>query len=517
MKKSFLFLSLIVLIGSHISSQTPGDKSFVPGQVIVQSKTAISIDKLHIFGVNRIAQICKDKQGKSNLFVLYFTDTLNIQEKIRQLINSGFFNWVEPNGYMQACIVPDDTLFPRQYGCHNTGTFNLTFSTIDSDSDLPEAWDIEQGDTNVVVAILDGGIALAHPEFTGRIWNNYEEIPNNGIDDDGNGFIDDNQGWNFAYGTNVPEDDLGHGTSVTGILGANGNNNIGMAGIDWNCKLMICKVLDNTNFGTYDNIANAIYYAVNNSANVINMSFAGGYSSLLATAIQYAWDNNVVMCAATGNSNISTPQYPSSDSLVLAVGGSNAWDVRYIYSNYGPHMDVVAAGDYIYVLDYKNFNNYNDVSAGTSLSSPFVAGIASLLKAQKYTRTNQEIYDIIRNTAEDQVDHYTGEDTPGWDMFFGFGRVNAYKALLYDTIITQVGVLSHTIPVKVYPNPVSTVLHFYLDGNSDIKVIDLLGEVVMHKFFSGYPKGNVALDVSTLSSGFYFIQIGNRIERFVKE
>lgn len=517
MNKIYPLLAFVLLINSCISAQTIVDKGPVPGQVIVLSKTTLSQNNLDIFGVKSIEQICKDKHGNSNLYVLHFIETISIQDKIRELLNSGLFNWAEPNGYMQACIIPNDTLFPRQYGCHNTATFNLTFSTFDADADLPEAWDIEQGDTNVVVAVLDGGLALAHPEFAGRIWKNKAEIPNNGIDDDNNGFIDDNEGWNFAYGTNIPADDLGHGTAVTGILGANGNNSIGMAGIDWKCKLMICKVLDSTNFGTYDKIANAIYYAANGGAHVINMSFAGGYSSLLSTAVQYAWDHNVVMCAATGNSNSSVPLYPAADSLVLAVGGSNAWDVRYIYSNYGSHMDVVAAGDYIYVLDYKNFNNYDDVSAGTSLASPFVAGIASLLKAQKYTRTNQEIYDIIRNTAEDMVDHYTGEDTPGWDMYFGYGRVNAYKALLVDTITTQSGSLLHSFADKIYPNPVSSILHFNLNNNSDISIIDLLGKVALQKSISGFHNATIALDVSSLSTGIYFIRIGNRIEKFLKE
>lgn len=517
MKYIYIYLAFILFFSSYISAQTLVDKSPVPGQIIVLSKSTLNLNKLNIFGIKSLEQICKDKHGNSNLYLLHFLETISIPDKIRELMNSGLFIWAEPNGYMHACIIPNDTLFPRQYGCNNTATFNLTFSTFDADADLPEAWDIEQGDTNVVVAILDGGLAINHPEFEGRMWKNKAEIPNNGIDDDNNGFIDDNQGWNFAYDNNIPADDLGHGTAVTGILGANGNNNIGMAGIDWNCKLMICKVLDSTNFGTYDKIANAIYYAANNGAHVMNMSFAGGYSSLLSTAIQYAWDNNVVMCAATGNNNSPVPLYPAADSLVLAVGGSNAWDVRYIYSNYGPHMDVVAAGDYIYVLDYKNFNNYNDVSAGTSLASPFVAGIASLLKAQKLSRTNQEIYDIIRNSAEDMVDHYTGEDTPGWDMYFGYGRVNAYKALLADTITTHSGSLVHSIADKIYPNPVNSILHFNLNNNSNISIIDILGKVVLQKSILGFHNVTVALDVSSLPTGIYFIRIDNRIEKFLKE
>jgi len=476
---------------------------YVPGELIVQVKNTLPQD-LDNYDVVSTEQICKDKNGQSTIYVLHFDAATDIPAKAKELMQSGEFNWAEPNGFMKACVIPNDSMFFRQYGLQNLGTFNLTFSTVDSDSDLPEAWAIEQGDSNVVVAVLDGGIALAHPEFAGRIWQNYNEIPNNSTDDDLNGYVDDYQGWNFAYGTNSPADDLGHGTSVAGIIGANGNNTIGMSGVDWNCKLMICKVLDATNYGSYANIANAIYYAANNGADVMNMSFAGGSSSTIDAAVLYAYNNNVVMCAASGNGNTSVPAYPAADSLVFAVGGSNAWDVRYQFSNYGPHLDVVAAGDYIYVLDYANFSNYTDYSAGTSLASPFVAGVAALLKAQDTSRTNVEIYNIIRATAEDQVDVYTSEDTPGWDQYFGYGRVNAYNALMYDSLSLSAPALSpfggvyaepgrstqsdKTNHLSIYPNPFSDQTTIYSDvmlNDVTMEIYNSAGALVRRENVSG--------------------------------
>lgn len=473
-------VACVLLVFSRNESAASAEKSCVAGELIVEVKDALP-ENLEDFGIHSAEHICKDKNGQSTIYVLRFDESEDVASKAEELLRSGYFNWAEPNGFVRACVIPNDSMFFRQYGLQNLGSFNLTFSTIDSDSDLPEAWNIEQGDTNVVVAVLDGGIALAHPEFAGRIWQNYSENPTNSIDDDGNGYVDDYQGWNFAYDTNSPADDLGHGTSVAGVIGANGNNATGMAGVDWNCKLMICKVLDATNYGSYADIADAIYYATNNGADILNMSFAGGSSSVISAAVQYAWNNNVVMCAASGNGNTSVPAFPAADSLVLAVGGSNAWDVRYQFSNYGSHLDVVAAGDYIYVLDYNNFSNYTDYSGGTSLASPFVAGVAALLKAQDTARTNQEIYNIIRATAEDTVDVYTGEDTPGWDQYFGYGRVNAYYALLYDSLsLDAPGSVTEEV-FSIYPNPFSDQATIYSSvelNDATLEIYNSAGQLV---------------------------------------
>ena len=499
-------------------SQAHPEKHYVSGELIVQVKAALP-QNLEDFGIYSAEQICKDKNGNSTIYVLHFDESENVPEKAEELLNSGSFNWVEPNGFMRGCVTPNDSMFFRQYGLQNLGSFNLTFSTYDSDSDLPEAWNIEQGDSNVVVAVLDGGIALAHPEFAGRIWQNYAENPTNNTDDDLNGYIDDYQGWNFAYDINSPADDLGHGTSVAGVIGANGNNAIGLAGVDWNCKLMICKVLDSTNYGSYADIADAIYYAANNGADVINMSFGGGSSSVITNAVQYAYSNNVVMCASSGNGNTSTPSFPAADSLVLAVGGSNAWDVRYQFSNYGSHLDVVAAGDYIYVLDYANFNNYGNYSGGTSLASPFVSGVAALLKAQDTTRTNADIYTIIRATAEDTVDEYTGEDVVGWDQYFGFGRVNAYQALLYDSLSLSTSTpLGMTTGMHIYPNPFSDHATITFDEpveNATVEIWDVSGRLVREV---GNVSGNlVRLDPLGLTSGKYLVVLKDENQLFIRE
>ncbi len=181
---------------------------------------------------------------------------------------------------------PDDNYYFMQWSLENNGTFpSWNLGTPDADIDMETAWDITQGSSSVTVGILDTGLKLDHPEFEDRIWTNWSEL-DDGIDNDGNGFIDDLSGWDFVNEDNDPYDDQGHGTSVGGILGATGNNSIGYAGIDWNCRLMSLKILNENNSGYYSWWTDAIYYATNNGANILNMSVGGSsFSNSMEVAV----------------------------------------------------------------------------------------------------------------------------------------------------------------------------------------------------------------------------------------
>ena len=268
--------------------------------------------------------------------------------------------YAEPNGIVQLALEPNDPLFPQQYGPQII--------------QAPAAWDITTGDPSVVIAVLDSGINFEHEEFRdGAIWVNPGEIPDNGIDDDNNGYIDDLVGWDFIDGDNYPEDLGGHGTLVTGILGARLNNGLGIAGLA-NITIMPVKAL-----GTVYVAAEAIYYGTDMGARALNMS--GGTPSdfrVLQAAVQYAWDNGMSIVASAGNGASSLPHYPATYPTVIAVSATDANDELWYLSNFGKWIDVAAPGVAVLTTWLPQPTGY-DVATGTSAAAPHVCGLVGLM------------------------------------------------------------------------------------------------------------------------------------------
>lgn len=326
-------------------------------------------------------------------------------------------------------------------------------------------WAITRGDSSVTVAIIETGCKLDHPKLDRRIWRNRREIPGNNIDDDLNGYIDDVQGWDFVSNTSNTTDDQGHGTNIAGIVGASGNNSLCYAGVNWDCKLLICKGLDAQKDGFYSWWISSIFYAVNNGARVINMSISGlSFSQFLQDAIAFANQQGVVVVACNMNTNSNTPYYPAAMMGVIAVGSTNPNDARtspFFWSatsgsNYGAHLSVVAPGNYIYGLSHTSNTDYNSYWSGTSQATPHVAGLASLLLTIRPQLTPAQIKTTLQSTADDQIGP-PSEDVAVWDQYYGFGRVNAARALA--SVVT-----SATAPriaasaLQVFPNPASHYL-----------------------------------------------------------
>jgi subtilisin family serine protease len=380
--------------------------------------------------------------GLDRIYTFEVPKDVNILTAIAAYAANSYVEYAEPNFIGQAHAIPNDPMFTTQWGLRNDGTNPPNHpGTADADIDAPEAWDIETGDSSVIVAMLDTGIDWDHPDLSARIWNNADETVN-GVDDDGNGYIDDIRGWDFANNDNNPIDDHGHGTVNAGIVGANTNNGVGVAGVDWHCKIMAVKVLNQNMWGLYSWWASGLKYAADNGAKVISMSMGGTSSSqTLKDAVDYAYGLNCVIVVSMGNDNSNTIYYPAAYSNVIAVGATDTDDTRCVPpdwqpfgmqnggSNYGNHIDVVAPGNWINSTVWNNVYQY---WGGTSMAAPFVSGLAALLFAKEPTLTNAEVQNIICITAEDQVGN-PAEDTPGWDIYYGFGRINAYHALLYLT------------------------------------------------------------------------------------
>ncbi len=438
-----------------LKKQFTGAAGEIPGTFYVQrikeisSILGLNADKVkRLFPpTNQNAALC-DKYEVETYYVLTTSDQRDIPSVCSDFEKSKFVDFAEPDFIGEAAGVssdrlglkkPNDEFFSRQWGLYNDGSVKTTTGLNGkpgADMNVLRAWETEQGSENTIIAILDSGVKLDHPELSGRIWVNPKESKN-GRDDDGNGFVDDINGWNFAYDNSNVKDDGGHGSNIAGTIGANTDNSIGYAGIDRHCKLMVCKDLDEENLGEYSWWAAALYYAANNGARAINMSEGGyDYSKTLANAVNFAYDAGCLIMASMMNKNNGDNYYPACLSNVLAVGATETDDGRcraFTWgggSNWGKHIAVVAPGNRIYGLDFKDNNNYEVYWSGTSQATAYVTGLASLLISQDPSRTNKDLREIITATAKDGVGD-PREDAPGWDEYYGYGRIDMYAALNY--------------------------------------------------------------------------------------
>ena len=305
--------------------------------------------------------------------------------------------YIEPNFIVHATAIPDDPRFAEQWGLHNTGQIG---GTPGADIHAPEAWDVTTGNGSILVAILDTGVSN-HSDLTANQWSNPREIPGNLVDDDGNGFVDDVHGWDFvrSFGPDPTIDDNGHGTHVAGIVGAIGNNGVGIAGVAWHVKLMAVKILDSNGAGTLANAIQGIEYATRMGARVMNNSWGGGpYSRALSDAIRAAGEAGVVMVFAAGNSaadNDRTPFYPASYDLpnIIAVAASDSSDALANFSNFGATtVDLAAPGTRI--LSTWRLGGYV-VLSGTSMAAPMVAGAAALMLSRFPNMDPPSVRDVL--------------------------------------------------------------------------------------------------------------------------
>ncbi len=335
---------------------------------------------------------------------------------------------IEPDLPIQVQKTPNDPSLWRLYGLNNYGQSG---GTTDADLDAPEAWDITTGSRDVVIGVIDSGVDINHPDLAANIWVNPGETPNNGIDDDGNGFIDDVNGWDFYDNDNTPNDGNGHGTHVAGTIGAVGNNNSGIAGVNWEVSILPLRFLGDDGSGWTSDAVAAVNYATMlkrdfgiNVAATNNSWGGGGYSRTLDRAIESANDQGIMFVAAAGNqgsNNDTNPSYPTNYDApnVISVAALNRNDNLASFSNYGTTtVDVGAPGVSIYST--LPGNSYGSFS-GTSMAAPHVTGIVGLLNAAKPGISITEVTNAILGTV-DTVQSLQGKTASG-------GRVNAAAAL----------------------------------------------------------------------------------------
>jgi len=352
--------------------------------------------------------------GLGRFLYLRLPPGMEVSECVERLKNHPLVEYVEPDHIGRGfTIIPNDRTFRSQW--HHTNQLSASFTAPVLCS--PEAWDITRGCSNIIVAVLDSGIdrttESVQPEFSGRLLPGYNFV-------DGNSDVND-------------PDYYSHGTAVAGIIGANADNFILGAGLDWRCRLLPVKVINTNNYIFESWVAQGVDYAVAMGAKVIN--FSGGADQdegiTLGRAISNAIVQGVIFVCASGNSGSSRLPFPASYPPAIAVGATEITDRRATFSNYGPDLDLVAPG--------VNIISTGAQMSGTSYAAPMVSGVCSLLAAVRPDITQDQALVLLGAGADDQLGDAPGRplgdgtDMPGWDQRHGWGRVNAYFSLLLAT------------------------------------------------------------------------------------
>ncbi|MCX6165368.1 MAG: S8 family peptidase, partial [Ignavibacteriae bacterium] len=374
---------------------------------------------------NILKNFKEEELSAYNLDKIFIADinTPNLNQAKTLFTKNEYVEYAQANNkYSLSNFVPNDPYYSYQYYLTKTN--------------IQQVWDVTQGDTSIIIGIIDSGSDFLHPDLNGSFKINYNEIPNNGIDDDNNGFIDDYLGWNFSENNNNPTDDniFSHGTAIAGLLGARTNNGIGIASITPKCKLLTLKAFDSQGIGYDNDVATAILYAISRGVKVLNFSFGDYvYSYLLRDVIRFAYSKNIVMIASAGNDASDVLHYPSAFDEVISVGASDNEDRKASFSAFGETVDIFAPGYQILTTSIvgkgsSEFNNDYAYINGTSFSAPIVAGVAGLLLSRNKNLTNEEIRGILVSTT----DYFPGQSE--WNHGYSSGRLNALNAInFYNT------------------------------------------------------------------------------------
>ncbi|MCX6641599.1 MAG: S8 family serine peptidase [bacterium] len=379
------------------------------------------------YAVDSYAQ--KHESLKKYLILHFDSDQLSLAssfvDQARKLASIG---WAGFNQRFQCNSIPNDLYYPQQWGLQRIHA--------------AQAWDRTLGGSTIPIAIIDTGCEMDHPDLVNSFWTNQGEIPDNGIDDDGNGFTDDIHGWDFvdapSFPTggdylvrdNDPSDEMGHGTAVAGICGAVINNEIGIAGTAPDCPLMILRAGNMNGYLQEDDVASAILYALDNGARIVNMSFGDTEASpMLEEIIDFAAQGGLLMIAAAGNSGNQDLIYPAAYSPVLSVGACDQNGSRANFSNYGVSLDLLAPG--VEIISTTLGQNYGAFQGGngTSYAAPFASGSAGLVLALHPDWQPVDVKSVLKSTAEDV-------GSPGWDPQTGQGIIRPDQAVLINAALS---------------------------------------------------------------------------------
>ncbi|MCE1188057.1 MAG: S8 family serine peptidase [Ignavibacteria bacterium] len=433
-----LLTSICIYAGSVITNPKTGQK-YISNELIIKFKESGSDINQKMVSDNQLKKalmaagkytldavvISNDKafESISRIFSLKYSSDIDPLTFSNTVMHSALIEWAEPRYIYETSYTPNDPSLSSQW--------HLTKVAASG------AWDVCQGDTNVIIGIVDTGIDWDHPDLAANIWHNWKEIPNNGIDDDNNGKIDDDKGWDFGGLTGTPdnnpmEDKPDHGTHVAGLASAVTNNGIGIASLGYKCKLMAVKTSQDNNRNTSGSPYivygyEGIIYAAANGCKVINCSWGGsGYSLFGADAVRFAIQKGATVVCAAGNDSSPNLYYPASYPGVLSVASTTSADKLSSFSNYGKTVDVSAPGDNVYSTWMDNTYTY---LSGTSMASPLVAGLVALVRSKFPTLNALQAAERVRVTS-DNIDALN----TNYAKKMGYGRINATKALAQSPV-----------------------------------------------------------------------------------
>jgi len=494
-------LQLIVPPGARLRPQGVHGESVE----VLPAAARAALSAQHADRVELIGGVAHSTSDLRFLRVSSSDSNFDARATARALRATGLFRAVDINRALKLSVTaPDDTFYTLEY------QWSLMPAASETPH-LPEAWDLARGDTSVVIGILDTGVDIGHPDLKNQIFHNRHEIPGNGIDDDGNGYVDDVNGWDFGNHDNDPRPEPAidpssgfdiaiHGTHVAGIAAAQTGNHEGVSSAGWHCRLMPLKLMNAAGAMTEDKAAEAILYAADNGASIINMSFAAAPDSADSTGAQekaffqalidVAIQANIVPVAAAGNEGVSDPRYPAACDSVIAVAATNEYQTMSYYTNWGDWVDINAPGDNIFSTLETNYPvddltllylelvyDYDDVhpyftNTGTSMACPLVAGVAGLVRARYPYLTAVQVMNPLKNTGDDEpYDEPIGK------------KLNAYNAVLANPVTgvpTAPPLAGPNLQAAPSPFRETTSLRFVLPqaGRVSLVVYDASGRVV---------------------------------------
>ena len=434
-----IVFSALILFGPHPFSASsfaaelsPSTSPSVAGEVLVRFREGVDdyIKALSHFGIGTtvIKHFYEIVEG---LELVKLPPFISVDEALTLYRQLPYVLYAEPNYIVNAYVAPNDPRFGELWGLHNVGQGG---GAVDADIDAPRAWDITTGNSDVVVAVIDTGVDYNHQDLSANMFRNASDCNNNGVDEDGNGFVDDCYGIDTASNDSNPMDDNDHGTHVAGTIGAVGNNSISVVGVNWDVSIMACKFLDANGSGSTADAIDCLNYVgmmKDRGKNIIatnNSWGGGGFSQALRDAIEAHRQRGILFIAAAGNggsdgigdNNDQTPAYPCNYYLpnVICVAATTRTDARSSFSNFGRRtVHLGAPGSEI--LSTTRGNTYKTFN-GTSMATPHVTGVAALLQAQDPGRDWRAIKNLI----------LAGGDTlPSLESTVSHKRLNANGAL----------------------------------------------------------------------------------------